>query len=404
MLSDTQSESPTHRREADDFATERQHTEETERNSREQMFIANRKYTLTATEISTAVSDTASPRLMWPSSTIAHGRRFITIVAPPPPPAEETIKSETSTPSAKKPSTLFPSVVIPSTTTPTATPPTQTPSQSPTPTSQSKSSTRQPTPPAQSDAPLNSQQDSTTTTATTTSTTTRGSVSTQSLETSLSLVQPSQRPEKQPDSTPVPVSSPPGLSRGAEVGIVIGSIGAQLCNHDIFEIRLANTFKNKNSPGSGHTVRRHLLLLQTQALGQQHLHQPKQELDAAARHLQTVSAAGQQQQEQALAAADESDAADSILCETAADAANGGCAVTRPYCSAGGEDVPTGREAASAASCATVTDWARFKLVYPAALSGGSGFARGLFVFSVGFPVASAKMMCGVCNSVMSRK
>lgn len=110
-------------------------------------------------------------------------------------------------------------------------------------------------------------------------------------------------------------------------------------------------------------MRRNLLLLQTQALGQQHLHQPKQELDAAARHLQTVSAAGQQQQEQALATDDESDAADGILCETAGAAANGGCAVTRSYCRAGGEDVPAGREAAAAASYATVTDWPRFKLV-----------------------------------------
>ncbi len=117
----------------------------------------------------------------------------------------------------------------------------------------------------------------------------------------------------------------------------------------------------KNSLGSGHTVRRHLLLLQAQALGQQHLHQPKQEPDAAAGHLQAVSAAGRQQK-QALADDDEPDAADNVLRQTAGAAASGGGAVARAYCS-GGEDVPAGREAAAAASYATVVDWKRFKLV-----------------------------------------
>lgn len=117
----------------------------------------------------------------------------------------------------------------------------------------------------------------------------------------------------------------------------------------------------KNSLGSGHTVRRHLLLLQAQALGQQHLHQPKQEPDAAAGHLQAVSAAGRQQK-QALADDDEPDAADNVLRQTAGAAASGGGALARAYYS-GGEDVPAGRETAAAASYATVVDWKRFKLV-----------------------------------------
>ncbi|TQV92597.1 hypothetical protein V2A60_009069 [Cordyceps javanica] len=164
---------------------------------------------------------------MSPPSVGIHDRRFITIVKPPPAPGTDAAETSTPEQTTRKPSqqssgnavqrpqpTTSPQLLPGSGQRPglaPAQPPTQLPTVTSAPTSRSREAQQ---PPVRSDAPRNGAEVQTS-----------SSIATRSGTTSIaSFPGSSQRPEKQPDSAPMPVSSPKGLSRGAEVGIVIGSI------------------------------------------------------------------------------------------------------------------------------------------------------------------------------------
>ncbi|KAM3514871.1 hypothetical protein MY11210_001476 [Beauveria gryllotalpidicola] len=136
---------------------------------------ATGKYTNEDVDILTAALHTPPPATSPSPTTAVRDRRFITLVGPPPASQLPSTQAPSTTPS---PSTTAPHIHLSAATSqsraaqqPTSSPPTQTAAQ---PVTLSR--------------------------------------------------QPSQSPKKQPDSAPTPVPVKGGLSRGAEAGIVIGTI------------------------------------------------------------------------------------------------------------------------------------------------------------------------------------
>ncbi|KAM3503210.1 hypothetical protein MY10362_004336 [Beauveria mimosiformis] len=147
---------------------------------------ATGEYTNEDVDVLTAALHTPPPATSPSPTTAVHDRRFITLVGPPPALQPPSTQAPSTTPS-------------PSTTTPRA----------------HLSSTSQSRAAQQPDATGTSRLSNQSTSSAATET---------AVQSATSSIQPSQSPDKQPDSAPTPVSASGGLSRGAEAGIVIGSI------------------------------------------------------------------------------------------------------------------------------------------------------------------------------------
>lgn len=163
-------------------------------------------------------TDVALPSTLLPFSEAVYRRTFITLVAPPSNPTQPA-KSDSG-------QTIKPSPVPQSSSVPQ-------PSQSPT--EQPKSAPEQTKKPAPAQSPANSQSNEPSSQTSTQPSPTRSTETTSTTTTALSVqptdttippfTGPKQTADEPLDSTRLSPPRAKGLSRGAEVGIVIGSIG-----------------------------------------------------------------------------------------------------------------------------------------------------------------------------------